>query len=173
MSAMQSSFPITRDASLPNETAKMQIRIDNLSGPEIAALLTEHLRCLAEISPPESRHALNLDELRRPDVTFWSAWQGRELVGCGALKQLDAGHGEVKSMRTAQAHLRKGVASMLLGHIIAEAKNRGYRRLSLETGSMEYFEPARKLYRKFGFAECGPFAGYIEDPNSMFMTKKL
>src|SRR5258705_13198144 len=98
MSAMQSSFPITREASLPNETAKMQIRIDNLSGPEIAALLTEHLRCLAEISPPESRHALNLDELRRPDVTFWSVWQGNELVGCGALKQLDAGHGEIKSI---------------------------------------------------------------------------
>jgi len=151
----------------------MEIGIDDLSGPEIAALLTEHLRCLAEVSPPESRHALNLDELRKPDIIFWSVWQGHELAGCGALKELDAEHGEIKSMRTAKGHLRKGVASMLLERIISEAKRRGYRRLSLETGSMPYFEPAHRLYRKFGFRTCPLFAGYVEDPNSVFMTKEL
>ena len=154
-------------------TSKLEIRIGDLSRPEIAAFLNEHLQCLAEVSPPESRHALNLDELRKPDMTFWSVWQGHELVGCGALKALEPAHGEVKSMRTAAAHLRKGVATMLLDHIIAEAKRRGYRRLSLETGAMRYFEPAHRLYRKFGFNNCPPFAGYVEDPNSVFMTKKL
>src|SRR6185436_12311525 len=101
---------------LPN----LKIRIDDLCGPEIAELLAEHLRCMAEVSPPESRHALNLDQLRQPGVTFWSIWQGRELVGCGALKELNSQHGEIKSMRTAKAHLRKGVATRLLEHIISE-----------------------------------------------------
>src|SRR6185503_11732379 len=123
-------------------TSPFEIKTDDLSGPEIAELLAEHLRCMAEVSPPESRHALNLDGLRKPDVTFWSVWQGCELVGCGALKELDAEHGEIKSMRTAAAHLRKGVASFILEHIILEAKRRGYRRLSLETGAMPYFTPA-------------------------------
>ena len=151
----------------------MNIKIDDLSGPEIAALLDEHLENMAEISPPESRHALNLDGLRKPEITFWSVWQGQELAGCGALKELDAGHGEIKSMRTAKAHLRKGVATLLLEHIIAEAKRRGYRRLSLETGSMAFFEPARRLYSRFGFSFCPPFADYVEDPNSVFMTREL
>ena len=151
----------------------MEIRIDDLSGPEIAELLAEHLQAMARVSPPESRHALNLDELRRPDITFWSVWQGRELAGCGALKELDRQHGEIKSMRTAKAHLRKGVASRLLKHILTEAKRRGYCRLSLETGSMPYFDPAHGLYRKFGFETCPPFDGYVEDPNSVFMTRAL
>lgn len=151
----------------------MVIKIDDLSGPEIAGLLSEHLRCMAEVSPPESRHALNLDELRAPDITFWSAWQGNELAGCGALKELNAEHGEIKSMRTARAHLRKGVASLLLERIVLEAKRRAYRRLSLETGSMAYFEPARRLYGKFGFRSCPPFGGYRKDPNSVFMTREL
>ena len=150
-----------------------EIRIDDLRGPEIAELLTDHLRCMAEVSPPESRHALNLEELRQPNVTFWSVWQERELVGCGALKELDSRHGEIKSMRTAQAHLRKGIATMLLEHIISEAKRRGYARVSLETGSMPYFVPAHRLYHKFGFKPCAPFDGYVEDPNSLFMTKDL
>ena len=154
-------------------TPELQIKVDDLQDPAIAEFLSEHLRCLAEVSPPGSRHALNLDELRRPDITFWTAWLGREVVGCGALKELDATHGEVKSMRTAKAHLRKGIASMQLREIISEAKRRGYRRLSLETGSMEYFEPARRLYRKFGFRPCPPFTGYVEDPNSVFMTMEL
>jgi len=151
----------------------MQIKIDDLSGPEIAELLAEHLRSLFEVTPVKSRHALNLDGLRKPDITFWSVWRGGELAGCGALKELDAEHGEIKSMRTAKTHLRKGVASMLLEHMIAEARRRGYRRLSLETGAMPYFEPARALYRKFGFNHCPPFGGYINDSNSVFMTKEL
>ena len=151
----------------------MEIKIDDLSGPEIAELLTEHLRCLAEISPPESRHALKLDELRKPDMTFWTAWQEHVLVGCGALKELAPEHGEIKSMRSANGHLRQGVASRVLQHIISEAKRRGYRRLSLETGAMEYFEPARRLYGKFGFKTCPPFTGYVEDPNSVYLSLLL
>lgn len=151
----------------------MEIRIDDLGGSDIARLLDEHLACMARVSPPESRHALNLDGLRQPDVTFWSAWQGQDLVGCGALKELGPTHGEVKSMRTATAHLRKGVASALLQHIIVEAKRRGYQRLSLETGSMDYFKPAHELYYKFGFRRCAPFAGYVDDPNSVFMSRGI
>jgi len=151
----------------------IEIKIDDLTGPEIAELLTEHLRSLAAVTPVESRHALNLDELRGNGVTFWSAWQGGEVVGCGALKELDTGHGEIKSMRTGKAHLRKGVGSRLLECIISEAKRRGYRRLSLETGGMEYFKPAHALYQKFGFKTCQPFGGYREDPNSVFMTREL
>ncbi|HRI15225.1 MAG TPA: GNAT family N-acetyltransferase [Verrucomicrobiota bacterium] len=151
----------------------MQIRIDDLRGPEIAALLTEHLECLAQVSPPESRHALDLERLRQPDITFWTVWTGPQLAGCGALKEIDSTHGEVKSMRTAKAHLRRGVAGMLVKHIIAEAKRRGYRRLSLETGSMPYFEPARSLYRKAGFQECAAFADYKADPNSTFFTREI
>ena len=128
---------------------------------------------MRSISPPESTHALPLEGLRKPEVTFWTAWEHGELLGCGALKELDAGHGEIKSMRTAARHLRKGVAKAMLEYIIAEAERRGYRRLSLETGSMAAFEPARQLYSRAGFTYCEPFAGYIEDPNSVFMTKKL
>jgi putative acetyltransferase len=151
----------------------MEIRVDDLKGAEIIALLQEHMRCMERVSPPESRHALDLDGLRKPEITFWSIWNGPELAGCGALKQLDARHGEIKSMRTAEAHLRKGVASQVLRHILGEAKRRGYLQLSLETGSMAYFEPARRFYAGFGFNYCGPFAGYIEDPNSVFMTREL
>src|SRR3954464_7331576 len=151
----------------------IQIKVDDLTGLEIAAFLSEHLNALAEITPAESRHALNLDELRRPDVTFWSAWSDGELVGCGALKEIDPQRGEVKSMRTAKTSLRKGIASKVLQQIISEAKRRGYRRLSLETGSQRPFEPARQLYSKFGFRPCPPFNGYIEDPNSAFMTLEL
>jgi len=151
----------------------MEVRIDDLKGPEIAALLTEHLECMAQVSPPESRHALDLQQLRQPGITFWSVWDGEQLAGCGALREIDARHGEVKSMRTAKTHLRRGVASLLLEHIIQEARRRGYRRLSLETGSMPYFEPARRLYRKAGFKECEAFAGYRPDPNSNFFTREI
>ncbi len=151
----------------------MHIQRDDLTSPAIAELLSEHPRALAEVSPPESRHALNLEELRQPEVTFWSVWRDGEVLGCGALKELNSEHGEIKSMRTAAAHLRKGVAALILEHIISEAKGRGYRRLSLETGAMPYFFPAHTLYRKFGFAECAPFATYLKDPNSIFMTKVL
>ncbi|AOZ91299.1 GNAT family N-acetyltransferase [Paenibacillus crassostreae] len=151
----------------------MEIKLDDLSGSEVAQLLGEHLHSMALHSPPESIHALDLEGLKRPEVTFWSAWEDDELVGCGALKELDGQHGEIKSMRTSTLYLRKGVAKQLLEHIIQEAKNRGYRRLSLETGSMDAFEPAKKLYASVGFQYCKPFSNYIEDPYSVFMTKEL
>ncbi|WP_166243094.1 GNAT family N-acetyltransferase [Paenibacillus turpanensis] len=151
----------------------MEIRADDLTGPEIKGLILEHLQDMAEHSPPESIHALNLDGLKQPDVTFWSVWEKDQLLGCGALKELDRQHGEVKSMRTAIVHRNKGVGRTMLSHILAEAKRRGYVRLSLETGSMAAFEPARKMYESFGFQYCEPFADYIEDPNSVFMTLEL
>jgi putative acetyltransferase len=151
----------------------MDIRLDDLNGPEINKLLQEHLYSMTLHSPPESMHALDVEKLRNPDITFWTVWQDSELIGCGALKELDAAHGEIKSMRTASAHLRKGVATALLTHILEEARKRSYRRLSLETGSMEAFRPARSLYARFGFKPCIPFADYAEDPNSVFMTIEL
>ncbi|EOS57120.1 hypothetical protein C812_01440 [Paenibacillus barengoltzii G22] len=149
------------------------ITVDDLSGPEIIAFIGEHLANMTESSPPESIHALNVDGLKQPDVTFWSAWIDGELAGCGALKELNREHGEVKSMRTAIPHRGKGVAKQMLAHILEEAVRRGYQRISLETGSMEAFAPARKLYESFGFTYCGPFEDYVEDPNSVFMTKLL
>ena len=151
----------------------MQIRRDDLSGPEIRALLAEHLASMKSISPPESVHALDLDGLKRPDVTFWTAWDGGDLAGCGALKAIDTTHGEVKSMRTAASHRRRGVARAMLEHIVGEARRRRYARLSLETGSMAEFAPARELYARRGFVACPPFAGYRDDPNSVFMTLEL
>jgi putative acetyltransferase len=151
----------------------MEILLDDLSGSEVRALLQEHLANMRQISPPESIHALPIEGLRKPEITFWSAWENSELLGCGALKELNARHGEIKSMRTSAAHRRKGVAKALLNYIVGEAKRRGYRRLSLETGSMDAFEPARQLYARSGFIFCGPFADYIKDPNSVFMTKEL
>jgi putative acetyltransferase len=151
----------------------MEIKKDDLTGMEIAELIREHLHGMMLNSPPESIHALNLEQLRKPTITFWSAWEGNELLGCGALKELDSFHGEVKSMRTSSLHLRKGVARHILQFIINQAKSRGYQRLSLETGSMAAFEPARKLYASFGFQYCGPFSDYSEDPNSVFMTLEL
>lgn len=126
-----------------------------------------------EHSPPESVHALDLTALRRPEVSFWTVWSDGELLGCGALKELTPAHGEIKSMRTAPAHRRKGVARAMLEHIIAEARRRAYARLSLETGSMAAFEAARRLYEGFGFEYCPPFGDYREDPNSVFLTCNL
>jgi len=149
------------------------IRKDDLHGPEIADLLRAHLDHAAKHSPPESIHALDLDALRIPEITFWSAWEGEALVGCGALRELSPDHGEIKSMHTALAHRGQGVAARLLTHILTEARARSYRRVSLETGSMEGFAPARTLYARFGFEPCPPFAGYWEDPNSVCMTLEL
>ncbi len=151
----------------------MNIELDDLTRPAIHELLNEHLRNMYELSPPESVHALDLEKLRGPDIAFWSAWEGPTLVGVGALKELDARHGEVKSMRTPQALRRRGAGRALLAHIVAEARSRGYERLSLETGSMEAFRPAQRLYESFGFTTCGPFGDYVEDPNSLFMTRLL
>jgi putative acetyltransferase len=151
----------------------MDIKIDDLTGSEIRGLLQEHLRSMRLHSPPESVHALDIEALRKPEITFWTVWEGGELLGCGALKELSARHGEIKSMRTSSSHLRKGVAKNLLRHVLAEAERRGYSRLSLETGSMEVFEPARRLYAGFGFTYCEPFADYVEDPYSVFMTREL
>lgn len=151
----------------------MQIRAGQLDHPQVIALLREHLQGMAELSPPESIHALDLDGLRRPEISFWSAWQGEDLLGVGALKQLDGEHGEIKSMRTAARHRRKGVAAAMLQHLLGEAERRAYRRLSLETGSMDGFAPARTLYARYGFEPCPPFADYVDDPNSVFMSKRL
>lgn len=149
------------------------IKIDDLKGSEIYGLLQEHLQSVKLHSPPESIHALDIEALRKPEVTFWTAWESGELLGCGALKELDSRHGEIKSMKTSLLHLRKGVAKALLRHILEEAKRRGYDRLSLETGSADAFVPAWKLYAGFGFGYCGPFADYVEDPYSVFMTREL
>lgn len=152
---------------------QVSIREDDLRGPEVAALLGAHLGQMADQSPPESRHALDLDGLRVPDVTFWCAWDGPDLLGCGALKELDPRQGEIKSMHTSAAHRGRGVGAQILTHILDTARARGYRRLSLETGSMAAFAPARTLYERFGFEYCAPFADYREDPNSVFMTLEL
>ena len=151
----------------------MQICVDDLRGPEIAELLATHVAFCRATSPPESTHVLDLDALRAPGITFWSGWDGASLLGCAALKELDADHGEVKSMHTAARHRGRGVGLALLRQIVAEARSRGYRRLSLETGSMEAFASARALYGRFGFVECGPFGDYRLDPNSVFMTLEL
>lgn len=159
-----------RDTKL---ASRMEIRVDPLTSPEIRELLREHLQSVAQHSPPESVHALDLDELRKPNITFWSAWQGAELLGCCALKELDSGNAEIKSMRTSSRHLRKGVAAGLLKHLLEEAARRGYERLNLETGSMAAFAPARALYARFGFELCAPFGDYVRDPFSVFMTRDL
>lgn len=151
----------------------MRIIQDDLSSAKVAALLSDHLEGMATHSPPESIHALDLSALGAPDITFWTAWEGSELLGCGALKELDRRHGEIKSMRTANPHLGKGVATAILSHIIDESSRRAYSRLSLETGSGRAFAPAHSLYEKFGFRYCGPFGEYREDPFSRFMTLEL
>lgn len=150
-----------------------QILLDDLSGPEIAGFLEEHIEEMKTVTPPGSKHALDLDGLRSASVRFWTVVADGRIIGCGAIKRLDDEHGEIKSMRVAPACRRTGVASMLLAYLIAEAQRMGLVRLSLETGASEFFERARGLYRKHGFELCGPFADYILDPNSVFMTKML
>ena len=151
----------------------MKLELDDLSRPAVHALLSEHLQHMQTLSPLDSVHALGLDKLRRPEITFWTAWDGSQLLGCGALKELSATHGEVKSMRTPAALRRRGAARAIVTHIIEIAKLRGYERLSLETGSTESFKPAQALYASFGFTHCGPFADYAQDPHSVFMTLRL
>ena len=151
----------------------MRIADGGLDDPRVQALLAHHFTTARAQTAPESAHALDLSGLRAPDIQFWSAWEGDHVTGVGALKRLSGCHGEVKSMHTAAAHRRKGVASAMLRHIIAAAQHMGLSRLSLETGSWAYFDPARELYRRHGFVECPPFGCYVPDPNSVFMTLAL
>jgi putative acetyltransferase len=151
----------------------VQIREDDLADARIHQFLRAHLDEMHSITPPESVHALDLDGLRQADITFWTAWEADELVGCGALKVLSPDSGEIKSMRILPAWRGKGLGSRILEHIINEARRRNLRRLSLETGALPEFTPARALYRRHGFEYSGPFAEYTEDPNSVFMTKSL
>lgn len=151
----------------------MHIIEDDLSGPEIRALLETHFAGMLANSPEGSCHFLDFEGLKGPGVTFWSIWDGGDLMGCGALKEHDPAHGEIKSMRTHEAHLRRGAGGAMLEHIIGTAKARGYHRLSLETGSSPAFDPAHALYLRYGFEYCGPFADYKQDPFSRFMTLTL
>ena len=151
----------------------MHIEIEDLSRPQVHALLEEHLANMYELSPPEQVFASDLSELRTADITFWSVWDGGNLIGCGALKELSPTHGEVKSMRTPAAARKQGAGRAVLEHIISVARQRGYARLSLETGTHAAFEPAHTLYRSHGFAVCGPFGSYHANPHSIFMELKL
>ncbi len=152
---------------------KFRFRMDDLSDPRIARFLEEHLDDMRATTPPESIHALDLEKLKQPEIVFWSVWQGEELAGCGALKRLSDTHAELKSMRTARSFRGQGLGTLILEYILSEAKTRGFRRVSLETGSQDFFAPARALYAKHGFVVCGPFEGYWDDPNSVFMSREI
>ncbi|MBA3068404.1 MAG: GNAT family N-acetyltransferase [Hyphomonas sp.] len=151
----------------------LEIRPDDLSNPEMADLIGVHARTMLAASPPESCHFLPIDGLRQPSVTVWSLWDDGALAGCGALKDLGDGTGEIKSMHTREARRGSGLGRRMLEHILAEARRRGYAALFLETGSMDAFIPARRLYEAYGFAERGPFGDYIDDPHSLFMALAL
>ncbi|OAF12817.1 GNAT family N-acetyltransferase [Bradyrhizobium neotropicale] len=151
----------------------MQIGTGDTYDPRVIAMLDHHVATVRAQTAPGSAHALDLSGLRAPDIAFWTGWDGETLVAVGALKTLSADHGEVKSMHTLQVARRRGFAGQMLGHLIAEARARGLKRLSLETGSWDHFKPAHALYRAHGFVPCGPFEGYVEDPNSVFLTLDL
>lgn len=151
----------------------MDIRTGDTYDPRVIALLDHHVTTARAHTEPGSAHALDLAGLRAPDIAFWTGWDGETLVATGALKVLSPAHGEVKSMHTREAARRRGFAGRMLRHIIGEGRARGMARLSLETGSWDYFKPARALYEAHGFVLCGPFEGYAEDPNSLFLTLDL
>jgi len=151
----------------------MEIKIDDLTHGEVVTLLEEHLADMYATSPPESVHALDVDSLKSPEITFFSGWLNGELMGCIAIKEIDPEHAELKSMRTTKRARNSGVASRLLRHALEVAKSRGYKKVSLETGAEDYFKAARNLYEKFGFSYCDPFADYTLDPNSKFMTLSI
>jgi len=151
----------------------IEFRKDDLTGEAVRALLAAHLAETDGHAPAASNHALGAEALRAPGITFWSAWDGDALVGCCALKAVDDTEGEIKSMHTAAAHRRRGVASRMLAHLIGEARRRGYARLTLETGSMAAFAAARALYARHGFVDCPPISGYRQDPYSVFMALDL
>ena len=158
---------------MSGDGASWSIRVDDVRGGQVIQMLREHLESMKLYSPPESIHALDLPALRRPEITFWCVWEDRELLGCGAIKELDARHAEIKSMRTVERQRRRGFAAHLMQHILLEARRRGFRRLSLETGSAQGFAAARALYERFGFHYCEPFADYVLDPYSVFMSREL
>jgi putative acetyltransferase len=151
----------------------IKITEGGLDDPQVQTLLVLHLNAARAETAPGSAHALDLTGLKSPDIRFWSAWDGDGVIAVGALKRLSESHGEIKSMYTAQSHRRKGVGSAMLRRIIATARQMGLSRLSLETGSWPYFDPARELYRRHGFVECAAFGGYVPDPNSVFMALEL
>jgi putative acetyltransferase len=151
----------------------MRIVDGDFSDARVLDLLRIQLTGSRANTAPGSAHALDIAGLQAPDISFWTIWEGETLLGCGALRRLGAEHGEIKSMHTAQAARRTGVGSAMLRHIIATARARGMARLSLETGSWDYFAPARALYASHGFVECGPFGDYVLDPNSVFMTLEI
>lgn len=148
----------------------MEIKVDHLNDSRVIKFLRDHLAHMIEITPPGYVYALDIDSLKRPEITFWTVWDLDTLVCCGALKELDGQHAELKSMRTAPSHLGRGIASYLLTFILSEAKRRKFRRVSLETGCHEPFRPARNLNEKFGFTYCPPFADYTRTPHNVFMT---
>lgn len=154
-------------------TTTIDIRPDDLASETTRALIAFHLAGMHDTSPPESVHALDVDGLRDPAVSFWAAWAGGDLAGIGALKAIDASRGELKSMRVDDRYLGQGVGRALLRHIIGEARARGMTSLWLETGSTPEFLPAQRLYESEGFVRCGPFEGYRDDPFSVFMTRRL
>lgn len=158
---------------MATETVQPVIRLDDLSGADVRALIAHHLAGMRANSPMESVHALDVDTLRGRDVTFWSAWLGEELAGCGALKRIDAERGELKSMRVADRFLGKGIGRALLDHLVAEARARGMTSLWMETGSSPAFEPALRLYERAGFVRTGPFGDYTDDPFSVFLTREI
>lgn len=150
-----------------------RIELDDLRRPEVLALLAEHLTDMYATSPAESVHALDVDALRSPSISVWTLWHGDDLLGCGALSQLSPVAGELKSMRTAHAARGRGVARALLDHIVAEARQRGYEQVMLETGTEPYFAAARALYARYGFVECAPFGDYRVDPHSAYFALSL
>jgi len=151
----------------------MRIVEGDLDDPRVVALLEIHVTKARAQTAPGSDHALDLSGLKSPDISFWTIWNDQSLLGMGALKRLSDTQGEVKSMYTVQSVRRKGIASAMLNHIIATARARGMSRLSLETGSWDYFQAARAFYTKYGFVECAPFGDYVLDPNSVFMSLEL
>lgn len=151
----------------------MRIEVDDLSRPQVHALLEEHLANMYELSPPEQVFALDLSKLRADDITFWTVWEEEKLLGCGALKELTPNHGEIKSMRTPAATRGRGAGRAVLAHIISVAQQRGYTKLSLETGTHPAFEPAHNLYRSKGFVMSGPFGSYLPNEHSVFMELRL
>jgi putative acetyltransferase len=151
----------------------VHIELDDLTRPQVHRLLADHLADMHATSPAESVHALDLSRLRRPDVTMWTLWDDDSLLGCVAVRELSPVDGELKSMRTVAEARGRGLGRLLLEHVIAESQRRGYRRLSLETGSQDFFAPARRLYARHGFTECPPFGDYTLDPNSVYMTREV